>query len=108
VLGDSLQIAPAMPKSATMANGHGKVCAWAVVALLRGEAPSEAPTLVNTCYSLVSDKAAIHVASVHKYDTKDRTMKAVPGAGGVSAAMNETEGTHAMNWAKNIWADTLG
>ena len=107
ILGDSLQIAPAMPKSATMANGHGKVCAAAVVALLNGEAPNPSPTLINTCYSMVSDKLAIHVASVHKYDEKDRTMKAVPGAGGVSSAMNETEGTYTMNWARNIWADTL-
>ena len=107
LLGDALQIAPAMPKSATMANGHGKVCAAAVVALVRGEAPNPSPTLINTCYSMVSDKLAIHVASVHKYDEKDRTMKAVPGSGGVSSAMNELEGAYAMSWAKNIWADTL-
>jgi sulfide dehydrogenase [flavocytochrome c] flavoprotein subunit len=108
ILGDSLQIAPAMPKSGSMANGHGKVCAAAVVALLRGEAPNPSPTLINTCYSMVSDKHAIHVTSVHKYDEKDRTMKAVPGAGGVSAAMSEAEGALAMNWAANIWADALG
>jgi NADPH-dependent 2,4-dienoyl-CoA reductase/sulfur reductase-like enzyme len=108
LLGDSLLSAPAMPKSASMANGQGKVCAAAVVALLGGEAPNPSPTLINTCYSLVSDKLAIHVASVHKYDEKDRTMKAVPGAGGVSPAMNEPEASYAMNWARNIWADTLG
>ena len=107
ILGDSLQIAPAMPKSATMANGHGKVCAAAVVAVLRGEAPNPSPTLINTCYSMVSDKLSIHVASVHKYDAKDRTMKAVPGSGGVSPAMNETEAAYNMSWARNIWADTL-
>ena len=108
VLGDSLQIAPAMPKSATMANGHGKVCAAAVVALLNNQPPNPSPTLINTCYSMVSDKLAIHVASVHKYDERDRTFKAVPGSGGVSAAMNEAEGAYTMNWARNIWADTLG
>jgi len=108
VLGDALQIAPAMPKSATMANGHGKVCAAAVVNLLNGESPNPSPTLINTCYSMVSDKLAIHVASVHKYDLNDRTFKAVPGSGGVSAAMNEAEGGYTMNWARNIWADTLG
>lgn len=107
ILGDSLQIAPLMPKSATMANGHGKVCAAAVVALINGEAPNPSPTLINTCYSMVSDRLAIHVASVHKYDEKDRTMKAVPGSGGVSAAMNDTEAAYTMNWARNIWADTL-
>lgn len=109
ILGDSLQIAPLMPKSATMANGHGKVCAAAVVALLRGESPNPSPTLVNTCYSMVSDKMAIHVASVHKYDRAGQpTMRTVPGAGGLSTAMSEAEGTYAMNWARNIWADALG
>jgi len=108
VLGDSLQIAPAMPKSATMANGHGKVCAAAVVNLLNGDTPNPAPVLVNTCYSMVSDRMAIHVASVHKYDINERTFKAVPGSGGLSSAMNEAEGTYSMNWARNIWADALG
>ena len=107
VLGDSLQIAPLMPKSATMANSHGKVCAAAVVALLRGEAPNPSPTLLNTCYSMVSDKLAIHVASVHKYDEAERTMKTVPGSGGLSAAMSEREGAYAMSWARNIWADAF-
>jgi hypothetical protein len=108
VLGDALQIAPLMPKSGSMANGHGKVCAAAVVALLNNEAPNPAPTLINTCYSMVSDKMAMHVTSVHKYDEKDRTMKAVPGSGGVSQAHSEAEGAYTMNWARNIWADTLG
>jgi len=109
ILGDSLQIAPLMPKSATMANGHGKVCAAAVVALLRGEAPNPAPTLVNACYSMVSEKMAVHVASVHKYDLAGQpTMRAVPGAGGVSSAMSEAEGAYAINWARNIWSDALG
>jgi sulfide dehydrogenase [flavocytochrome c] flavoprotein chain len=108
ILGDSLQPAPLMPKSATMANGHGKACAAAVVNLLNGESPNPSPTLINTCYSMVSDKLAIHVASVHKYDLNDRTFKPVPGSGGVSSAMNEAEGTYTMNWARNIWADTLG
>ncbi len=107
LLGDSLQPAPAMPKSGTMANAQGKVCAAAIIALAAGEAPNPSPTLVNTCYSMVSDRLAIHVASVHKYDLGERTMKAVPGSGGVSAAMNELEGSYAMNWAANIWADAL-
>src|SRR4029077_14466134 len=70
VLGDSLQIAPAMPKSGSMANAHGKTCAAAIVALLNNQPPNAAPTLINTCYSMVSDKQAMHVTSVHKYDEK--------------------------------------
>ena len=81
VLGDSLQIAPAMPKSGSMANGHGKVCAAAVVALLNNEAPNPSPTLINTCYSMVSDKLAIHVTSVHKYDEKRPHLQGGAGLG---------------------------
>ena len=108
LLGDALQIAPAMPKSGHMANGHGKACAAAVVALLNGEAPNPSPTLSNTCYSFVSADKVVHVASIHKYDEVAKTMKAVPGSGGVSAQASELEGQYAMTWAKNIWADTLG
>lgn len=107
VLGDSLQIAPGMPKSGSMANGHGKVAAAAIVALLNGEQPNPSPTMINTCYSMVSDKLGIHVTSVHKYDVTDRTFKIVPGGTGVSSAMNEAEGAYTMNWARNIWADAL-
>jgi hypothetical protein len=105
VLGDALLPAPVMPKSAHMANAHGKACAAAVVALLADEAPNPAPTLTNTCYSFVSDQLAVHVASVHKYDLGERTMKPVPGAGGLSAVMNEREARYAWDWARNIWAD---
>ena len=108
LLGDALQIAPAMPKSGHMANAHGKACAAAVVALLSNEVPNASPTLTNTCYSFVSADKVIHVASIHKYDEKDKTMKAVPGSGGVSAASSELEGQYAMTWARNIWADALG
>jgi len=108
LLGDSLQIAPGMPKSGHMANAHGKTCAAAVLALLAGEQPNSSPTLNNTCYSFVSPDKAVHVASVHKYDETEKTMKTVPGSGGLSSASNELEGQYAMTWAKNIWADALG
>ena len=107
VLGDALQIAPAMPKSGHMANQHGKTCAAAVVALLTGGQPNAMPIYNNTCYSFVSDEDVVHVASVHRYDAAQKTMLAVAGSGGVSAAANELEGKYAMAWARNIWADTL-
>nr|WP_315488387.1 NAD(P)/FAD-dependent oxidoreductase [uncultured Rhodoferax sp.] len=107
VLGDSIQIAPAMPKSGHMANQHGKTCAAAVVALLTGKEPNNMPVYNNTCYSFVSDEDVVHVSSVHRYDADKKTMLTVPGSGGVSSAANELEGRYAMAWAHNIWADTL-
>jgi len=107
VIGDSIQIAPGMPKSGHMANAHAKVAAAAVVAQLTGLSVAETPLLTNTCYSYVSDKQVIHVASVHLYDAKDKTYKTAPGSGGVSAAPSDIEGVYAWNWAQNIWADSL-
>ena len=49
----------------------------------------------------------IHVTSVHQYDAADKTFKAVPGSGGVSAAASQLEGRYALSWAQNIWADML-
>jgi NADPH-dependent 2,4-dienoyl-CoA reductase/sulfur reductase-like enzyme len=108
VLGDAIQIAPAMPKSGHMANQHAKVCAAAVLSLLAGQPPSPTPVLTNTCYSFITDRDVVHVASVHQYDREKKTMVAVQGAGGLSPAMSALEGEYAFAWAKNIWADTLG
>lgn len=107
VLGDAILAAPAMPKSGHMANQHAKVAAAAVIALLRGESPNPSPVINNTCYSFVSDKQVIHVASVHRYDPEKKTMIVAPGASGVSAAPSELEGTYAESWGQNIWADML-
>ncbi|MBO9679450.1 MAG: FAD-dependent oxidoreductase [Acidovorax sp.] len=107
VIGDAIQIAPAMPKSGHMANAHAKVVAAAVVAQLSGMEVNPSPLLTNTCYSYVDERRVIHVASVHQYDAGERTYKTVPGSGGVSAQPSELEGTYAWSWARNIWADSL-
>ena len=108
VIGDAIQIAPLMPKSGHMANQHGKVAAAAMVALLSGRAPDPQPLYNNTCYSFTSDREAVHVASVHRYDAAQKTMVTVPGSGGLSEAPNQLEGDYALAWAKGIWAEMLG
>jgi NADPH-dependent 2,4-dienoyl-CoA reductase/sulfur reductase-like enzyme len=107
VLGDSTLSASGMPKSGHMANAHAKVCAAAVIALLNGREVNPNPVMNNTCYSFVSDKEVIHVASVHQYDAGQNTILPVKGSGGVSANRNELEGAYAWSWAQNIWADML-
>jgi NADPH-dependent 2,4-dienoyl-CoA reductase/sulfur reductase-like enzyme len=107
VLGDSIQIAPAMPKSGHMANSHAKVAAAAIVARLAGWEVNPTPMLTNTCYSFVDGKNVIHVASVHEYVAAEKTFKTVAGSGGVSTGPTELEGNYAWNWARTIWADAL-
>ena len=106
VLGDATLSAPGMPKSGSMANNHAKIAAAAIVAQLNGRSP-ESPKIINTCYSFVSGKEAIRVSSVHDWEPGQGTLVPVKGAGGVSAARSEAEGTFAWNWARTIWADSL-
>ena len=106
VLGDATLSAPAMPKSASMANNHAKVAAAAIVELLNGRNP-EPFKIINTCYSFVSPKEAIRVSSVHEWEPTQGTLVAVKGSGGVSAARSEAEATYAWSWARTIWADSL-
>jgi sulfide dehydrogenase [flavocytochrome c] flavoprotein chain len=112
VLGDSIQIAPGMPKSGHMANAQAKVAAAAIVAQLNGWEVNTAPMLTNTCYSMVDAKNCIHVASVHEYVAAEKTFKTVAGSGGVSSLdlkpeITTLEAAYAESWAQNIWADTL-
>lgn len=109
VIGDAA-IAGAMPKSAFAANAQAKVCAAAVIALLRGEAPQE-PRLINTCYSLVAPDYGISIAGV--YRPKDGLLAEIEGAGGVSPkdvppGFRATEATYARAWFDTITAEVFG
>jgi sulfite dehydrogenase len=105
VLGDATLSAPGMPKSGSMANNHAKIAAAAIVELLNGRSPQPVK-IINTCYSFVAEKEAIRVSSVHQWDGS--TLQPVKGAGGVSAARSEAEASFAWNWARTMWADSLG
>jgi sulfite dehydrogenase len=108
VLGDATLSAPAMPKSGSMANNHAKIAASAIVATMTGQPVNPMPIIINTCYSYVSDREAMHVDSVHRWDAGKKTLEPVAGAGGVSSQRSELEKGFADVWAINIWADTLG
>jgi len=107
VLGDATLSAPGMPKSGHMANQHGKLAADAIVAYLTGREINQEPIISNTCYSWVSDTEVVHVASVHAYDAKEKTLVPVKGSGGLSPAASMKEGEYAMGWVTSILSDAL-
>lgn len=104
IIGDS--VSAALPKSAHMATSQARVCANAIVAMMNQQAPDPSPVFANTCYSYVSDKMAMHVANVYRYDANKQLMISAEG-GGVSDKPSELEGNYAQAWAKNIWSDVL-
>ena len=107
VIGDAIQIAPAMPKSGHMANQHGKVAAAAILNAFAGNPPNPTPVVNNTCYSFITDKDVVHVDSVHQYAAGKKTFETVPGSGGLSPGPTALEGEYAFAWARNIWSDML-
>jgi NADPH-dependent 2,4-dienoyl-CoA reductase/sulfur reductase-like enzyme len=107
VLGDSIQIAPGMPKSGHMANSHAKVAAAAIVAQLTGLPVNPHPMLTNVCMSFVDDTHVIHVASVHEFVPTQKTFRTIGGSGGVSDVRSDLEAVYTQGWARNIWADML-
>ncbi len=111
VIGDA-SISSPLPKSGYAANSEAKVCAAAVIALLKGM-DSPQPSYVNTCYSIVAPGDAMSVAMVYAYDDAAGKIIKVPGSGGLtpsdaSAEMRMREEQYAHSWFKNITADVFG
>ncbi len=109
IIGDAA-IASPMPKSAFSANTQAKVCAAAIVALLRGE-PVAPPALMNTCYSLVAPGYGISISAV--YAVENDTIQVVPGSSGTSPldapeTTRSLEAAYARSWYASITADTFG
>ena len=98
-----------MPKSAFSANNQAKVCAAAIVALLRGESIPQ-PVLMNTCYSLVAPNYGISIAAV--YRVNNEKIFAIPGTEGISPLdapdeIRAHEAEYTRSWYANITADTF-
>lgn len=109
VIGDS-SVASPLPKSGYSANSEAKVCAAAVVASLHGK-PAGIPTLVNTCYSLITPDDGISVAMVYNFDGKK--IQKVKGSGGLTPMdslpeMRKREARYAHSWFNNITHDIFG
>jgi len=104
IIGDA--VATTLPKSGHMATAQAKVCAAAVIEMLHGNPPDQNPSVANTCYSMVSNNEAVHVANVFRFNAEKQLMVAADG-GGVSAARSEIEGSLAAFWLKNIMSDVL-
>lgn len=109
VIGDAC-IAGAMPKSGSAASSQGRQCALAIVAAFGG-GPAPAPSLDNSCYSLVAPGYAISTKG--RYALEQGELRQVPGAGGVSpeqasAEFRAREARDAEAWYRRIRSEAFG
>ncbi len=106
IVGDA-SIATGLPKSGYAANSEAKICAMAVVASLH-EKPTEVPSYVNTCYSIVAPDYGISVAAVYKLSEDKSNIEKI--AGGLTPMdatdfAREREVEYAHSWFENIVQD---
>jgi NADH dehydrogenase FAD-containing subunit len=106
ILGDSALTN--FPKSGSVANNTGKMCAYALSEIFSGRAADASPVVTNTCYSAGSETTAFHVATVFRWNEEKKAMVPAKDANGVSKEESELEMAYMESWAKNVWADTLG
>jgi NADPH-dependent 2,4-dienoyl-CoA reductase/sulfur reductase-like enzyme len=102
VVGDSTTGLP-VPKSGTIANAMGKICANAVVSLMNGRLAAAVPPL-NVCYSWVNDREAMAVVNAYRIDSGKVVQieqMLTPGASTLYAQQAE-------GWARSVWTDILG
>jgi NADPH-dependent 2,4-dienoyl-CoA reductase/sulfur reductase-like enzyme len=109
VIGDAA-IAGAMPKSAFAANEEGKICANAIVQLLKGDRPSD-PKLTSVCYSLLAPDYAISISGV--YRPVGGQYVEVEGTGVTSPveaprSLRTQEANFADAWFKSITREIFG
>ncbi|TCJ15039.1 twin-arginine translocation signal domain-containing protein [Parasulfuritortus cantonensis] len=105
ILGDSALTN--FPKSGSVANNTGKMCAYALSEIFAGHQPDPAPVVTNTCYSGTGQGTAFHVATVFRWNEEKKSLVPPKDANGISAEESELEMAYMEAWAMNVWSDTL-
>ena len=108
VIGDSTDTSSVgnIPKSGYIAYSMGKVAGYASYYHLIGRSPPS-PSMINTCYSLVSEKEGISVSAVYKYNKEKNKIVSVKNASGLSPKRSNIIALNAWDWAQAIWKDML-
>ena len=107
ILGDAIQAASLMPKSAHMAHAQALVVASAIVNELSDKPKNQRATLDNICFSFLDDRQAIHIASKHHYDASEKTFLLDDNSANNSQTPSASEGEAAWKWAHEMWRDML-
>ena len=108
IIGDSTsQISVGkVPKSGYIANSMGKVCGLAVICEIFDKVKLS-PSMINTCYSLISSEEGISVSAVYSYNEDLQKIVSIEGASGLSPESSSIIKDNAWDWAQSIWADML-
>lgn len=105
IIGDSC--ATTMPKAGHTANQEAKICADAVVRLLKGQSPDPSPVTSFSAYTPITMKTASWVSVVYSYDSISKTMKPVGGGVTESSQINGDQFEAMDKWFKGLMKETF-
>ncbi|MEB4591683.1 FAD/NAD(P)-binding oxidoreductase [Candidatus Thiothrix sp. Deng01] len=105
VIGDAA--ATSQPKAGHIANAEAKVCADAIIHLLRGEAVNPAPITNSACFTPITRGTASWLSVVYRYDPASASM--LPTGNGVteSAGISSDNYEQMLKWFSNLMSDTF-
>jgi sulfide dehydrogenase [flavocytochrome c] flavoprotein chain len=105
IIGDAA--ATTQPKAGHIANAEAKVCADAIIHLLRGEAVNQNPMTNSACFTPITKTTASWLSVVFRYDPVSRTMVATGNGVTESAGATQDNYDTMLKWFNNLMADTF-
>ncbi len=105
IIGDAS--ATTQPKAGHIANAEAKVCADAIIHLLKGEPVNQKPVTNSSCFTPITKTTASWLSVVYKYDPATGTM--VPTGNGVTESQGATSENYEdmLKWFNNLMSDTF-
>jgi NADPH-dependent 2,4-dienoyl-CoA reductase/sulfur reductase-like enzyme len=105
IIGDSSSTT--QPKAGHIANAEAKVCAAAIIQLLKGEPINQTPVTNSSCFTPITQTTASWLSVVFKYDPLTGTMQ--PTGAGITESAGATSENYEdmLKWFNNLMSDTF-
>jgi len=105
IIGDSSSTT--QPKAGHIANAEAKVCADAIIQLLKNGTVNPVPMTNSSCFTPITKTTASWLSAVYRYDPTSNTMQ--PTGNGIteSNGANSENVEDMLKWFNNLMADTF-
>lgn len=105
IIGDSSSTT--QPKAGHIANAEAKVCADAIIQILKGGTIEPSPMTNSSCFTPITRTTASWLTAVYRYDPVTKTMVVTGNGVTESNGYNSENHEDMMKWFKNLMADTF-
>jgi NADPH-dependent 2,4-dienoyl-CoA reductase/sulfur reductase-like enzyme len=95
------------PKAGHIANAEAKVCADAIIQLLKGDNINDSPMTNSACFTPITKSTAAWLSVAYRYNPITKTMD--PTGSGVTESLNANADNYdqMLKWFSNLMSDTF-